>query len=57
VVHTGVKSAGCENNTTHFPAKSCGNLISHFVDGATNSGANSPIRGILVVSIFSIFFI
>ena len=31
VVHTGVKSDGCEKNTTHLPLKSSGNLIGPFV--------------------------
>jgi hypothetical protein len=48
VVHTGVKSAGCENSNTHLPleVKSL-SLIMPCVDLASKFGAGSLIRGIL----------
>src|SRR4051812_8141643 len=44
VVQTGVKSAGCEKRTTHFPLKSP-SLIGPRVELAEKSGAGSFRRG------------
>ncbi len=46
VVHTGVKSAGCENITIHLSLAKSENFIFPFVVTASKSGAISPILGI-----------
>src|SRR5712691_12093938 len=55
VVHTGVKSAGCENSNTHLPALvNCERVISPWVLIALKSGAGSLMRGIGCLSCASI---
>jgi len=49
VVHTGVKSAGWENSTSHFPLKS-ESFTMPFVVSASKSGAGSPRIGIALDS-------
>jgi len=44
VVHTGVKSAGCENNTAHFPSSHVWKSISPCVVCALKLGASVPRR-------------
>src|SRR3954470_22340321 len=58
VVHTGVKSAGCENSSTHFPfaVTSLSRSIPCVVL-ASKSGAGSLMRGKRVVSITSSFLL
>src|SRR6266540_228241 len=43
VVHTGVKSFGCENSTAHESPSQSWNLILPWVVSASKSGAFSPI--------------
>jgi hypothetical protein len=48
VVHTGVKSAGCENKMSHLPLKSA-KLRGPWVVLALNAGAASLMRGMDMV--------
>jgi len=45
VVQTGVKSAGCEKNTTHLPGAKSANLMGPVVVSASKSGACAPMPG------------
>src|SRR5216684_2288583 len=55
VVQTGVKSAGCENSSTHLPALvNCESVISPWVLITLKSGAGSLMRGIGCLSCASI---
>src|SRR6476646_7525337 len=47
VVHTGVKSFGCENSTAHESPIQSWNLMRPSVVSASKSGATSPIRRLI----------
>src|SRR5258706_8868216 len=48
VVHTGVKSFGCENRIAHLSPIQSWNLMGPSVVSAVKSGASSPIRTVMV---------